>query len=408
MNEIYKQWRVIRKQQGYSLSSLAEITQIPQQRLSEIENGERIPTAECIEKIEKTFGLKIFSHSKEDLEILELFDEFYDMLFYGSLNTKPIKDKANDFYKNKINSKYFYLLYLIRFVFDVLDNLEVNIDHKILKHIDFDEKAYHLYMIYKAVYLYEDGDLNESKRLLYQVVNTSSDEKMQSLAIYQLMFPLFDEYHTSEALALLTKAKQIFNKHGAFIREFKCNVFYAQIFANQHRHTQAITQFELCIKSGISLNLPQTEITYIYRNIAVYSIFNGEYEKAEKALNHAYKLESKNEKAILYYLYLYYFTKNLKQFKYWIGEGAKYIHSKAHQIEFAFWQALGKSDFQTTEKVIKKAKDVYDYYAKCKDYEYIYFYSEILISLFEQINDEINANLYTKEAKNLLKFTYNS
>lgn len=69
--------QTVRKQKGYTLQSLADASGVPFQRISEIESGHMISKNEgYIPKLEKTLKISLSKDSKEDSEILELFDEF--------------------------------------------------------------------------------------------------------------------------------------------------------------------------------------------------------------------------------------------------------------------------------------------------------------------------------------------
>ena len=79
--KVYKQFRIIRKKKGYTLKELSKITGIPYQRISDIEQGILIPKDEYKQALEEVLGVELFSTTKEDQEYLDLFDDFYDLLF---------------------------------------------------------------------------------------------------------------------------------------------------------------------------------------------------------------------------------------------------------------------------------------------------------------------------------------
>ena len=106
--------QIVRKQKGYTLQKLAEASDVPFQRISEIESGHMISKNEkYIPKIEKALNISLSEDSKEDLEILERFDEFCHVLFYGNLNTEKMQKEVNQFYEKSLDSKYYYLVYVI-------------------------------------------------------------------------------------------------------------------------------------------------------------------------------------------------------------------------------------------------------------------------------------------------------
>ena len=408
MDQIYKQFRIIRKQKGYTLKTLSEITGIPFQRISEIEKGQAVPKQEYKEKLEQVLGVNLFDDTLKDQEISDLFDSFYSKMFYGNLNITELADQVNYLYENALDSKYHYLTFVMKYAFEVMNANEKVLDDRNLKNIDFDRRAYHIYQIYKAKSLYERKNLVQAKELLMQVIANSLDEKIQSIAQYQLIFIWIDEYQLLEASSLIEKAKRTFIEYGAFLRVHECNLHQAHICACEHRYAYAVELYEKCVCSALSMNLPPAEIARIYREIAIYSIFDGNYTKALQALDLASALEENNEDTILYYLYVYYYIHDLEKFRYWLLIAKELELKGSLKIELEFWQLISKKQFISSAKVIEKANKIYDYYAKEKDYERLFFYTEIILSLYDQINDVKNKYMFIEKEKEILAFIYDS
>ena len=404
--------QTVRKQKGYTLQSLADASGVPFQRISEIESGHMISKNEgYIPKLEKTLKISLSKDSKEDSEILELFDEFCNVLFYGSLDTEKIQKKVNQLYEEYLDSKYYYLIYVMKYVFEVLYQEKLSFDDRILKNIDFDAKAFHIYRIYKGVYFYRKGSLDKSKDVLESVIHHSDNEKIRCLAQFQLIYVLLDQFKLQEAALLTEKTKKTFLENCSYIRVHKCNILRANIYACQHQYKYSIPLYKKCIEAAYSLNFPESEVLFLYRNIALDYILSGNYEQAIKYLDQAYAKENNHERSILYYLIVYYYINDIEKYEYWLKKAEKandHIHDTSLKAELDFWSIIGKTKFEPSKKAMKAAEEVYRYYEKLKNYESMFFYLENILMLCKQLNDEKKEIIYLKKEKELMFFVRNS
>ena len=404
--------QIVRKQKGYTLQKLAEASDVPFQRISEIESGHMISKNEkYIPKIEKALNISLSEDSKEDLEILERFDEFCHVLFYGNLNTEKMQKEVNQFYEKSLDSKYYYLVYVMKYVFDVLSQNKPSFDDRVLKGIDFDTKAFHIYQIYKGVYFYRNGSLNESRNVLESVIHHSDNEKIRCLAQFYLIYVLLDQFKLQEAASLTEKTKEFFLENCSYIRAHKCNILLANVNACQHQYKYSIPLYKQCIEAAYSLNFPESEVLFLYRNIALDYILSGNYEQAIKYLDQAYAKENNHERSILYYLIVYYYINDIEKYEYWLKKAEKandHIYDTSLKAELDFWSIIGKTKFEPSKKAMKAAEEVYRYYEKLKNYESMFFYLEIILMLCKQLNDEKKEIIYLKKEKELMFFVRNS
>lgn len=146
----------------------------------------------------------------------------------------------------------------------------------------------------------------------------------------------------------------------------------------------------------------------MYRNIALDYILSGNYEQAIKYLDKVYAKENNNERTILDYLIVYYFMDDIEKYEFWLEKGNRYIHKVPLEVELDFWNIMGKTKLKPSAKALKKAKEVYRYYEKQKNYESMFFYLEIILTLCRQLNDEKKEIIYLKKEKELMFFVRNS
>ena len=404
--KVYKQFRIIRKKKGYTLKELSKFTGIPYQRISDIEQGILIPKDEYKQALEEVLGVELFSTTKEDQEYLDLFDDFYDLLFYGTFDYSQILKRADNM---KEDSRYSYVVDVIQYVVHVIKHEAAKLEENNLKYIDFDVLANFIYQLYSAAELYNNGKTDLAKENMIKLEKSELSEKQKALYYYQLSFILISQYKLVEARETVEKAKLIFDRYGASIRSYQSNMLLAHIYACLNCFDKSTKIYELCIKMAEFHKYPTQQIGRLYRNLALDYIFSEKYDLALKTLDIARKIDENNSLLILYYVYTYCFIGNYDAMKDWIIKGQNHITEKNYKLELSFWNAYVKQNqIVIDDKVIKKIQTIVSNYYKTKEFEIMFFYIDILCDAYEKTKQFEKAYKYLKIKNKFLRTLINS
>ena len=271
------------------------------------------------------------------------------------------------------------------------------------KIIDLDPKAGCLYWQYKGVKYYHNKKYHDAEMCFNEASNVYSDERYIALNNYQRFFIFKKRNQLNEAKELIEKAKDIFNKYGAFKRVYSCNMCVADIYSHYHQYDLAINQYRSCIYLAKLMHYTDNNLAILYRNIAWNYIKANQFEEALKELENAKKIDKTNPLLILYYIYSYFRMEQIDKAKEWIIIGRRRFTLSEYQNILDLFSGLVRSYGKTPEtNLIQKAIKVYQYYQKLGDYELIIFYLDIVIELYEQKEDWENTYFYLKDKNNYI------
>ena len=172
---------------------------------------------------------------------------------------------------------------------------------------------------------------------------------------------------------------------------------------------KAIGVAEKCLDSVKKLNLPQYHKARLYRNIAIFNIYNHNFEEALNKLDLSKEIDENNLLLIMYYIYAYSLSKQYDKANHWLFKAQMKFTDKDMLLELDFWKSYvkNKNDIPN-DKLFIKSRRIIDKFIKDKFYEGYFFYSDILCSLYERAKDFENAYYLKKDRDFLLNNLKNS
>ena len=286
--------RLCRNDRGFTLQELSDLSRVSFQRISKLENGRTGPRKGEIEALETALGIDLIKDSSLDQEILSLFDQFINSIFYSDNKLKEIIEKTEDiFYSDKL-SKYRYLLPVMIYIYAQIENKRGEVT--ISKFLYDDPKANALYLAYLAN---KDPakDYERSIQMIEEAIRICDDYRIIAIAKYQLCFIHLKNDHNIKALNCIKDVQYIFMEYGSYIRDFQCNHLKAIGFFNLGYYEEAARLLKGCLDSMQYLNIPNDFKEAILRNIAFCSILDN---KLDTAFYYLKKAKEVNDRSRFY------------------------------------------------------------------------------------------------------------
>ena len=384
--------RLCRNDLGFTLQELSDLSGVPFQRISKLENGRTGPRKGEIEALETALGIDLIKDSSLDQEILSLFDQFINSIFYSDNKLKEIFEKAEDiFYSDKL-SKYRHLLPVMIYIYAQIENKRGEVT--ISKFLYDDPKANALYLAYLAN---EDPtkEYERSIQMIEEAIRICDDYRIIAIAKYQLCFIHLKNDHNIKALNCIKDVQYIFMEYGSYIRDFQCNHLKAIGFFNLGYYEEAARLLKGCLDSMQYLNIPNDFKEAILRNIAFCSILDNKLDTAFYYLKKAKEVNDRSRLLWLYYVYAYGLLKDEDNIDYWIRQLENHHTCDEYLKELSFWKSYVRNDDK--RMLIKKGEKLLNYFKVSLKKDNYTFYSKLIIGLYEELGEYEKAYFLLKE-----------
>lgn len=397
-----------RKQKGISQKELSELTGIPHQIISRYEKGQELPTFEKLEVLYNVLNVNIEQLERIENEINLLLEEYIDNLFYKKGIEKDILNKITENeeeYKKHYN---YYKILLIKMIIDIEDVNKTEEVIKIIKQIYNmnieDKKSMQLFYDYVGYFMVRKKKTIKGIEYLNYAKSIYYDEKIIAMINFHLCFALNFEVIRETNQKVLIDAMATFQNYQSYQRVADCLMIQGNYYSARRYFEDAINSYKKAEEIYKIIKKSDIYVRRINKNIASVNIDRKRYVDALDYLNQVYQFSKKNEEIYLYYVICYYNLGNINEANHWITK-ANYLELKKEiKMKLKLFNMLILNyEKKPTDCIIEQALKIVNYYEKLEHTDLIIFYLDILIELYEQVEDYKNAFYYQKRKIFLLE-----
>lgn len=393
---VYKNIRIAK---GFTYRSLAQCTGINYQQIRRFENGEAELNEEQLKQLETVLDVDNFKKGFISEHTLDLFYGFYDALIYDRKELEEYKQLILNHSKAlSINENIIYQV--MRYILCVCDEKIdecLELESELLKYEINDNMVKTAFLDYMGMRLFTSDQHEKALNLYDNLLSVNHEEKVEGMLRYHVGFILKDLNDTKKAMKNLSKAKKLFMKSTNIKRLFGCILLIASVELRERDYDSSEKDYKYCVQLGKTIQIEESEIAKVYRNLTWLMIKMEDYTKANEYLDKAKAYDSKHPIVKLYSIGLKYKNQNYQEALKEINSCHNINDTRIAMVLELFENLSYLENRKPTKKIIDYAIKVYKYHKKTNDIDLSLFYLDIVIELLERKNDIETLNLYLKE-----------
>lgn len=406
MENIGKRIKMLRERQNLTLKELGELAKVHFARISKFERGLETPGKEVIKRLESALGASFSDFEKTVGEINEIFVKFVDSLYYYENEFQRYLEIISANNDNYIVCHNYYKILLIRYVIDVLNNVDYDLKQEKLleKLVRGDTECYLLFIEYKGVYLHKMNKYKDAIKLLENVVILDVDEKIKTMVYYHLSMFYKDYNNLEKARYWVELARNGFYQGASIQRAIFCEGIYAGIFIRTRNYDAAIKCYDRCILSVKKFLLDDGILALVLRNKAWALILKGNYELSLDAINESETYQPDHDNVAIYKIWCMLKTGKYKIARNLISKYNYLLNDASYSERFKLFTDLAYlENNKPTKAMIKLACKLYEDFCNKSRYDLMVFYLDIVLDLLRQRKEIDLLNKYLELKIELLE-----
>lgn len=398
--------RLIRNYRGLTLRDLGMKTGISYSRLGKFEGGKEVPTIDIISKIEKVLDVNIEQYIETSKEIDIIFSDFLDSLFYYDDNNNFFEDKIEKGKMKFINFS-FGKAQLIEYIIYILKNEFKRaraIENELFEYFEGNYECESLLYQYKGL-MYRKFNQYEEAITCFEKAETMTINRKNMGMLYLHSSIAYKKCgNLIKAMLFIEKARRIFSEFGSLRRVSFCFVECGLLLKTNQQYEDAISQFNIAIRSLEMIDCPEELNARVYCNMCWAMILAKDYKRGLEYLEEAKVLEPKHGFTVLYGIWCNYKLKNYDEADQWISDN-KHLQSDVNFCDFyeLFTLLVKCRESVPSAKLMNLAMKIVDDFKKGEDFERINFYIDIVLDLLNRSGNELEKIKYLEMKVNLTK-----
>lgn len=397
-------YKNIRIYKGYSLRELSKLTGIHYQQINRFEQGEFDLDNQQIQILQEVLNFTEYFNTTGYEHALTLFKEFYSCVVKNDTNLSDYIRMIPEHHSD-INEKIVHLV--IKYINSVLDKDKIKsreIECFLSKCIIENNLLYHVYLDYKGVHLFNNNQYIEAIELFKKLLTLDLNDAVKSMVLYHLGFVYKNMNNLIDAFIIFTNAKENFHSNNNLSRVFGCNLMLANILLRSRKYEAAEREYLECLHFGNSINIKETEIAKVYRNLSWLMIKKMDYDKAEFYLDKAKLIDANHDLVYVYDTWITYKKEKYNTAKKKIKNYKSLITDSEIVMILDLYDSLCYTeDRKPTLKTVEQCKKVYEYFDLTNNVDLTLFYLDILIELLNRRKDYEKLAFYQKNKIILLE-----